>query len=58
MSVDLQEILRLGNFAPHNFLRKVSQDIEIGDGILLKAGTCISPQISALLCDEKVVGIK
>jgi hypothetical protein len=44
----------MANIAPHNFLREIGQDVQLENGIWLKKGTCITPQISVVLCDEKV----
>uniref|UniRef100_A0A183BXY8 CYtochrome P450 family n=1 Tax=Globodera pallida TaxID=36090 RepID=A0A183BXY8_GLOPA len=48
------EILRCANIAPQNFLRTVGSDVELANGFLLREGTCIVPQISVILCDERV----
>ncbi|KAL3109350.1 hypothetical protein niasHT_015195 [Heterodera trifolii] len=47
------EIQRVANLAAFNVPRKLSRDVTI-DGHLLKAGTVVCPQISAVLMDEKI----
>ncbi|GMR51850.1 hypothetical protein PMAYCL1PPCAC_22045, partial [Pristionchus mayeri] len=46
----LQEVYRLGNALPLNFMRKTSQAVEI-DGHIIPAGTTILPQFSMVHTD-------
>ncbi|KAL3092807.1 hypothetical protein niasHT_030410 [Heterodera trifolii] len=48
------EILRCANIAPQNFIRSVATDVRLANGFVLRRGTCILPQISVVLCDERV----
>ncbi|KAL3071948.1 hypothetical protein niasHT_035818 [Heterodera trifolii] len=48
------EILRCANIAPQNFIRTVASDFRLANGFVLRRGTCILPQISVVLCDERV----
>uniref|UniRef100_A0A914HIQ6 Uncharacterized protein n=1 Tax=Globodera rostochiensis TaxID=31243 RepID=A0A914HIQ6_GLORO len=48
------EILRCANIAPQNFLPTVGSDVKLANGFVLREGTCIVPQISVILCDERV----
>lgn len=43
----------MANLVAFNIPRKLTRDVTI-DGFLLKKGTAICPQISAVLMDEKV----
>ncbi|GMT01507.1 hypothetical protein PENTCL1PPCAC_23681, partial [Pristionchus entomophagus] len=48
----LQEIYRLGNVLPINFLRMTTQDTEI-EGMTIRSGTTILPQFSMVHSDPK-----
>ncbi|GMR54428.1 hypothetical protein PMAYCL1PPCAC_24623 [Pristionchus mayeri] len=48
----LQEIYRLGNVLPINFLRKTTQNTEI-DGFRIASGTTVLPQFSMVHSDPK-----
>ncbi|KAH7719647.1 Protein CYP-33C1 [Aphelenchoides avenae] len=47
------EIQRLCNLLPQNLLHRTTRDVVL-DGYFLPAGTCVVPQISSVLYDEKL----
>lgn len=47
------ESQRCGNVVVQNVLRLLSRDINLKDGRVLKKGTYICPQVSAMLYDSK-----
>uniref|UniRef100_A0A914H2L1 Unspecific monooxygenase n=1 Tax=Globodera rostochiensis TaxID=31243 RepID=A0A914H2L1_GLORO len=47
------EIQRVANLVAFNLLRRLTRDVTI-DGYLLKSGTAVCPQISAILMDDKI----
>ncbi|CAD6195636.1 unnamed protein product [Caenorhabditis auriculariae] len=53
VNATLNEIQRLANLLPQNLSRVVGKDTVIG-GHLIKAGTILTPQISAVLYDDKI----
>ncbi|KAI1725975.1 cytochrome p450 domain-containing protein [Ditylenchus destructor] len=49
----VNETLRTANVVPENALRRVTKDVVV-DGYLIKEGTCIIPQISAVLYNPEI----
>ncbi|KAI1710514.1 cytochrome p450 domain-containing protein [Ditylenchus destructor] len=49
----VNETLRMANLVPNNVLHATTRDVTV-DGHFFPKGTCISPQMSAVLYDDKV----